>query len=80
MTPLVGKDGEPEQRERIPRVREVRPDFIRVPKLCPRYAFLPVLTRLPHRKISNLHAISMASKYKSPSGHHKINNIRQIKG
>jgi hypothetical protein len=42
----------------------------RVPKLCPAYAFPPVLTGLAHRKISNLRTSSMAYKFKSPSGHH----------
>jgi hypothetical protein len=31
----------------------------RVPKLCPRHAFLPFLFRLTHRKINNLPTISM---------------------
>ena len=45
-------------------------DPSRVPKLCPRHAFLPFLHRLTHCKINKLRTISMASKYKSPSGHH----------
>jgi hypothetical protein len=49
---------------------EVHPK-IRVPKLCPRPAFLALLLFLAQRRINNLHVINGHPKNKSPSPHHR---------
>jgi hypothetical protein len=47
-----------------------------VPKLCPRYAFVALLTCLAQRRINNLRAINMRLKNDPPSRHHKINYLQ----
>ena len=45
-------------------------DTLGVPKMCPRYAFLPLLPSLPQCRISNLLIPKGPAKNKSPSPHH----------
>lgn len=49
--------------------------FRAVPKMCPRYAFLPLLPDLPQRRISNLLIPNGAAKNKFPSPH-QVNGRR----